>query len=289
MLLSWVVLSSACATSQAVGSTRSSLTENGPEWVRTSGPDVTLRGRHVVFVAGFLNELIPGYFTDNVEVTRALGAETSVLLPASGEVLEQEAQLIGREVDFRQGKPVVLFGHSKGGAAALLTVLQRPELILEGRVEAVIVLQGSIGGSPVADTLSKVPLVGSSLQSLRTDVSKQTFIDALASARNRLTDAQWKRLFSRVFYVRSAQDHTTLAAELALTKASLDGHGPNDGLVNESEMALPHGVDLGVLDADHAALTVSSFLATSTVDERRTFTRALYREVGRHVGWPPGG
>jgi hypothetical protein len=43
---------------------------------------------------------------------------------------------------------------------------------------------------------------------------------------------------------------------------------------------------LGILDADHAALTLSSFLATSTPDERRKFTLALYRQVGRHVGWP---
>jgi len=32
----------------------------GPEWLRAGGPSPTLDHHHVLFVAGFLSELIPG-------------------------------------------------------------------------------------------------------------------------------------------------------------------------------------------------------------------------------------
>lgn len=271
-----------CATTA-----RPTLMNSGPDWLRTGTQVPELSPLHVVFVAGFMNELIPGYFSDNVAVTRELGAETSVLLPPSSGALASDVALVQREIAARSGTRVVLFGHSKGGAAVLLTVLEHPELVLDGPVEAVIVLQGAIGGSPLADGLSKVrPLAGPGMRSLTTEQSKHTFTTALQKLSTSLTRAQWDRLFSRVFYLRSAHGDTTLAAELALTELALRGQGPNDGLLPPAEMKLGFGVDLGVLDADHAALTVGSFLATSTSSERRAFTFSLFREVGRQLGWP---
>ena len=55
----------------------------GPEWLRAGGPSPTLDHHHVLFVAGFLSELIPGDCTDNVAVSRELGAGTSVVFPPS--------------------------------------------------------------------------------------------------------------------------------------------------------------------------------------------------------------
>lgn len=263
------------------------LMNSGPEWMRTGKEVPELSPLHVVFVAGFMNELIPGYFQDNVAVTRELGAETSVLLPPSSGSLETDVVLVQREFAARSGSRLVLFGHSKGGAAVLLTVLQHPELVLDGPVEAVIVLQGAVGGSPLADQLTRVKLLaGPGLRSLTTEQAKHTFVTALQKLSTTLTRAQWDRLFSRIFYIRSAHGSATLAAELALTEAVLRSQGPNDGLLPPAEMKLGFGVDLGVLDADHAALTVSSFLATSTPSERRAFTLSLFREVGRQLGWP---
>jgi hypothetical protein len=65
----------------------------------------------------------------------------------------------------------------------------------------------------------------------------------------------------------------------------LKSKGENDGLLLPEEMKLDDGVDLGVLDADHASLTVSSFLSVTTAEERRAFTTAVYREVGRRLDW----
>lgn len=272
---------SACATTAPP-----TLMNSGPEWMRTGSDVPDLSSMHVVFVAGYLNELIPRYFDDNAVVARELGAGTSVLLPPSMGSLETDVVLVQREIADAAGSRVVLFGHSKGGAAVLLTVLEHPELVLDGPVEAVIVLQGAIGGSPLADGLSKVkPLAGPGLRALTTEQAKRTFALALQKLSQRLTRAQWDQFFSHVFYIRSAHGDATLAAELALTEAILRSEGPNDGLLAPDNMRLGYGVDLGVLDADHASLTVSSFLATSTPAERRAFTHALFREVGRQRGW----
>jgi len=87
-------------------------------------------------------------------------------------------------------------------------------------------------------------------------------------------------LFQRVYYVRSFREKH-VAAELAMSRLFLSsfGSGDNDGLMLKEDMMLPDGVDLGVLDSDHASLTVSSFLSKSSAKERKAFTRALLREV----------
>lgn len=278
----WVLLLTlACAHHE-----KPSVLASGPSWLTAERADPVLDHKHVVFVAGFLNELIPGYFTDNVAVTRDLGGTTSTLFPSSGHSLAQDVEQISREIDACAGKGVVLFGHSKGGAAVLLTVLQHPDLLFSGKVDAVIVVQGAVGGSPLADVLSSVARKNQGLRSLRTDQAERVFVEAVDAAVINLSDAELERLFSRIFYLRSAhQTGGKVAAELAATELALRGHGANDGLVPSQKMKLDWGVDLGVLDADHASLTVSSFLSTSTSEERKAVTRALYREVGRTLGW----
>ncbi len=261
----------------------------GPAWLAEteSAPKPTLEGRHVIFVAGFLNELIPGYFDDNVMETKQLGGSASVIRPPSGDSLERDVQRITDELSLRPGVKSVLFGHSKGGAAVLLTVLEHPELILNGDVDYVVVLQGAVGGSPLADGLAKVrPLRSAGLKSLTTEVAQATFASALRSVETLSPDDQTK-LYSRIFYVRSAHNENQVAAELSLGELLLRAEGANDGLMPAKDMKLRVGVDLGLLDADHAALTVSSFLSVSTADERRNFTRALYREVGRRLRTAP--
>ncbi len=263
-----------------------SVMATGPEWLTAPGEPPSLQGRHVVFVAGFLSELIPGYFTDNVAVTRELGAQTSTLFPPSSRGLADDVALIEQEIS-RSPSPLVLVGHSKGGAGVLLTVLQHPELILLGRVECVIVLQGAIGGSPLADGLTKVKLLrGPGLNSMTTERSHTLFKSAMETVTADLSASERAFFFSRIFYVRSAHRQSALAAELALTELILRPGGESDGLLPPAEMKLEDGgVDLGVLDADHAGLTVSSFLSVTTPSERRAFTTALYREVGRRLGW----
>lgn len=260
----------------------------GPEWVRAEQPMPDLHQHQVLFVSGFMNELIGGYFVDNAAVARELGAETAVVQPRSSDAVTTDVQRIEQEVTLRQGKALVLVGHSKGGAAVLLAALRHPEWFERGLVDSVIVIQGAVGGSPLADVAMRVPIVRNmkGLRSLSTTESRSVFTEALTALEANTSPEQRMQLFSRVFYVRSAHEQSLLPAELALTELLLRGAGPNDGLVTQNDMKLGRGVDLGVLDADHASLTVSSFLATSSVEERRAFTRALLSEVGARRQWP---
>jgi pimeloyl-ACP methyl ester carboxylesterase len=183
---------------------------------------------------------------------------------------------------------VVLVGHSKGGAAALLTALRYPELVLTGVIDRVVVVQGAIGGSPLADAIARsaavraLPLPRRGLASLTPSEARSLFQEELSRVRARITADGLERLFARVFYVRSWEGRGRTSFELALTHEYLQGFGSgqNDGLLLQEDMKLDRaGVDLGVVASDHASLTVAGLLSKSTTADRKAFTRALFREI----------
>lgn len=240
------------------------------------------RALHFLFVGGFLNETIPGYFVDNMAVVRdELGAEVSTLFPPSAGSLDVDAVMIrdevGRISDSTQ-RAVVLVGHSKGGAGVVLAVLRYPELVSSGRVERVISIQGALHGSPLADGLVAslpMPLVHQAFQGLST-LTRAKADAAFRASPMRAELSGWYQ--DHVFYVRSAETTGQVSTELALSHAFVAryGSGRNDGLLLEEDMRLEGvGTDLGVLRGDHAAFVVSSPLSNGTVATRKAFTRAL--------------
>lgn len=257
---------------------------SAPKWMHVTEPaPPVLQGTQVLFVAGYLNELIPGYFDDNVAVVESLGAKSERLFPTSEESLQEDVLALMKWVDAHEG-PLWLIGHSKGGAAVLLAALRHPELVLSGKVKAVVVVQGAVGGSPVADRYDADPLLGQKgMHALTRHASEKLFDAALKTVRSQQTPEQQQALFSRIFYVRSRIDTAAVATELKPTRAYLDRFGPNDGLLLADAMKLDVGVDLGILDSDHAGLVLSSFLTSSTPERRKQFTHALVREVSTRL------
>lgn len=266
---------------ELAGRMRAALTSEQPMPV-LQGP----RALHFLFVGGFLNETIPGYFVDNMAVVRdELGAEVSTLFPPSAGSLDVDAAMIRDEVgriSDSTKRAVVLVGHSKGGAGVVLAVLRYPELITSGRVERVISIQGALHGSPLADGLVAslpMPLVHQAFQGLSTLTRVKAEAAFRASPmRDDLRD--WYQ--DHVFYVRSAETTGQVSTELALSHAFVAryGSGRNDGLLLEEDMRLEGvGTDLGVLRGDHAALVVSSPLSNGTSATRKAFTRALLEQV----------
>lgn len=268
---------------------REELQRDAPLDVQRGSPLEAVNRLHFIFVGGFLSEGIPGYFNDNIAVTQELGATTSTLFPSSLGALEDDCALILDAVASARaqtGRKIVLVGHSKGGAGVLLTALRHPELMQSGQVDRVIVIQGAVRGSPLADlavdggSLRSSPVRLRPLESLTRRDSEATFTAALSALHARLPPREVEALEARIFYVRSSQGDS-VAPVLALPHLYLSskGSGRNDGLLLEEDMKLDEGVDLGVLEADHAALTVSSALSNQPPELRRAFTRALYREV----------
>ena len=209
----------------------------------TSSALAALQGKQVVFVGGYLNEGFRAhYFDDATAVMKDLGVATSLVFPPSHESVTDDSDLVVREVEAKfqaTGKPVVLVGHSKGGADVLLAVIRHPELVRSGMVDRVVSIQGAVGGSPVATQLSKIPdwirdkvpglscLDFPGLESIAG--SEKTVFDGELA---KLSPADRALLSSRVFYVRGAvKDKHSTALELRLTHRLLDADGANDGLV----------------------------------------------------------
>ncbi len=115
-----------------------------------------VRQLQYVFVAGFLNEGICGYFEDNIATLRALGvAETKIhsIFPRSNQGVEQNAsELYERLFDLsRQGSPLVVVGHSKGALETLIMALKKTDFVSSRLIRAIFLIQGALGGSGVAD------------------------------------------------------------------------------------------------------------------------------------------
>ena len=78
------------------------------------------RHYHYVFIAGFLNEAVPGYFTNNISELWALGVPAGnihTIYPASGKSVEDNSELIREQVKDCLGEgaeKIVIIGHSRG-------------------------------------------------------------------------------------------------------------------------------------------------------------------------------
>lgn len=255
-----------------------------------------LRSKHVVFVAGLLNEaaqLVGNYYCDNIaEVTRlgishsSIGYLSSYTVPANADTLLTELHKIYARVK----KPIILVGHSKGGAEALYVVLKYPELMLADLVERVILIHPAVGGSPLADDVcnniggrSFTNYLGAGLISIQPKTARNLFAEVLESFREKLrsmpqnaasttaidaiTDPDalcedsFKKLSDRVFYVRGASPHAGITWGVKFViyfcNKPLNPDIQNDGLLHVQDQMLPDfGVDLGILQADHIDLVI---------------------------------
>ena len=257
-----------------------------------------LRSKHIVFVAGLLNEaaqLVGNYFCDNIaEVTRLgishshIGYLSSYTVPKNADTLLVELHKIYARVK----KPIILIGHSKGGAEALYVVLKYPELMLADLVERVVLLHPAVGGSPLADDVcnnmggrSFTTYLGAGLISIQPETARRTFSEALASFRQilqsmpqnaasttaataitdpiALSEDSFKKLSDRVFYVRGASPHAKVTWGVKFViyfcNKPLNPAIPNDGLLHVNDQMLSDfGVDLGILQADHIDLVIGN-------------------------------
>lgn len=281
-----------------------------------------LESHTVVFVGGFLNEyvrhrLTGSYFRQNVAALKEVvpGVATLRVFPPSRRGMADNVDWLRDRLEdaWRRGgrRPLVVIAHSKGGAEALLTLLQHPDLASDGVVEELVLIQSSVGGSPIADCLADpdacrppsrlMRLAGrwlwhsyrDGLISLGTDEARRLFAAALEEARARGGADGLERLSARVSYVRAVAPVDEVSRRLRPASTFLAGAGfpRNDGMLALQDQLLDRvGTDLGeVLTAAHADLVCSGWgVSRRSRGYRAAFTRLLFAALAvRDRSGPP--
>jgi hypothetical protein len=253
-----------------------------------------LRDRHVLFISGILNELPGGgYFANNIRaVKKEIGATASVYSPSSFRSIKENRDRLYRKIYKRYReyrKPLILFGHSKGGAEALAAILHYPELILNGIVDRVVIIQGAIGGSPVSDSFEACGMLKVLPKKLKKGVlsltparAKELFNEESLWASSHLQAHDLELISSRVFYLRSAKDPRKAGFRYRRMGTYLQKtYGPNDGvLLVQDQMLSSVGNDLGILEnRDHSSEVIQRWFCGKNDDEQRALTRAVLEAI----------
>lgn len=264
-----------------------------------------LEGKHVIFFSGLMNEfadLCGLYFTDNIEAVRhELGGSASYFGPSSELSIPDNVEIIHHHIlatAEQQRKPLILVGHSKAGPELLQTILRYPELILQGVVFQVLLIQPALHGSPLADytpgflfSLVKV-IMTPNLATLNTLTANEDLDAAFVSYQKALLNniaifhgdqkTMEKQISSRIFFVKSQieQSEVSFGVSLVLTVIQNDlssYNGSHDGLLPLSSQEDDRiGIDLGVVHSDHIGLTIST-ISNVCKDDRKAFTRVVFR------------
>ncbi len=276
-------------------------------------PDAALgaaRSLRFVFVGGFRNERMPGYFSQNMGELRALGvppAQISTIHPSSARTWSENAEGVRASfeaVAARGPEKLVVIGHSRGACDALAFALANPEFVRD-RVEAIYLIQGPFGGSGLAD----FALGGGTptdrrmrpgqriaiglLRGLTRLRAWRSGLEALEGMTREVSRAFWKRTIRanaralavvgpKAFFIRSRVD----PAGQRFFRRTIAWYqriylGPGDGMVELDSQALAGvGRILGTVEAGHSDLT-QRFPATSA---SRRFRRALIQGLVLELG-----
>lgn len=275
------------------------------------------KGYHYFFVTGFMSEVLQWsfveYYYDNIKELLHRGIpESNLHRPIylsssnSAEANAEELYKIILEQVPGGGKDLVLIGHSMGAQELFLMSLKQKDFI-KNRVRAVFLLQGSIGGSPIADyiagetgegTLDKLSLwerwhfqfLMRSGSALRVVVEKGLHSLTRKNAKAfwkdvRLTEEDKNLLNERLFYICSRIRPAQMGGLIypifsVLGKYMFVNFGENDGLVLvEDQMTYHFGTRLALLTADHSDLVLRTNPATRRM--RKGLMRAMVQWVGK--------
>ena len=259
---------------------------------------------HFVFVSGFLNERAPFYWNDMInELKDHLEVDEDdidVINPSSKNMTLENSPLIFQEISqIKTKKPLIIIAHSKGAVETFDMAWRHPAFIRD-KVKGIYFIQGSFGGSYVADhlTLGNLDLgdLLNARQRLRIKIQfniesilLQPNMHALSSlTRNFAT--QWQsnllkeknllhdEINDRLFYITSfANGPANTSLYLKNPSLFLNAmYGQNDGLVLTKHQVIPGiGKRLAILNADHTDFVIPRPLSAHSGDFRTAFIRAL--------------
>lgn len=269
-----------------------------------------------VFVGGFQNERMPGYFAQNAKELRAHGIprrSIHFLYPSSGRTVEENRDSVRDEflrIAAEGPGRLVVIAHSRGACDALAFALHDPEFVRD-RVEALFLVQGPFGGTGLADYVlgegepmdRRMPpghrVLAYLLGSLEKSLLERGQHGGLAGLTREASRAYWRQTLEeqaeaipvvgpKVFFVESRARPSRLRLFHRATAWYLHTYyGPNDGVVALGDQALPGlGMRLGTLEAGHADLTRKSLATRAGRRSRQALIRCILMVVGRS-GSPP--
>jgi len=238
-----------------------------------------------VFVAGFWNEQMPGYFAQNVRHLRARGVPSRsihVVSPSSHKNHEDNADSVRDAFhEIARGGPekLVVIAHSRGSCDTLAFALRDPQFVHD-RVEALFLVQGPFGGTGVADYVAgegpaadrQLPLghrlIVRFLARLETLRLRWGGHAGLPEMTRRTSRDFWDRLLQEragaipvvapktVFITSTARPPHLHPFRRAIAAYLSTYFGPNDGVVAQDDQSLPgFGTVVSILDIGHSDLT----------------------------------
>ena len=264
-----------------------------------------------VFVGGFCNERMPGYFAQNARELRARGVPRRAIHfinPSSHAPIEENfAEVRDRfHAIAREGpEALVIIAHSRGACDALAFAL-RDGAFVRDRVHALFLIQAPLGGSGLADYIAGEgpPLDRSMPLRLRIVAHLAGRVERYLMGRGkhgglpemtrRASRAFWGRMLAeheaaipivgpKTFYITSSTRPSRLRLLQGATAWYLRAHyGPNDGMVALRDQSLAGvGTVLATLDAGHTDLTNPFPLGRGGRKVRRALVQGILMAVGR--------
>jgi pimeloyl-ACP methyl ester carboxylesterase len=269
------------------------------------------RSFRYVFVEGYRNERMPGYFAANIAELKALGVPRNrvhVIEPSSRATNEANAETVrDRFLKIAREGPerLVVIAHSRGACDALAFALDHPAFVRE-RVRALFLIQGPFGGSGLAGyvTGSGVPmdrrmkwkhrviagLIGRVARAFSGDES----LEAMEGMSPEASAAFWARALdkdratlaevgSKSFFIRAAlHPSKQRSGRRALAWYLHAYHGPNDGVVALDDQSLPgFGTVIADVEAGHSDLTCNRPTSRKRRGDRKALTRSIVMAVGQ--------
>jgi pimeloyl-ACP methyl ester carboxylesterase len=263
-----------------------------------------------VFVGGFANERMPGYFSQCRKELLAHGVATGsvhFIFPSSHELFDGNSGAVrSKFLEFAAKGPerLVVIAHSRGACDALAFAL-RNESFVRDRVEALFLVQGAFGGTGAADNLMgegppmdhRMPLRLRAIAYLLGKLEAFLLHRGKHGGLTELTRAQSERFWQRMrdefadaipvvgpktFYVTSQVPPARLRLfRRAIASYLQTYYGPNDGMVLLRDQSLPGlGTCLAVLDAAHTDLTHRSPATRAPRRSRRALVQSIIMAIG---------
>jgi hypothetical protein len=256
----------------------------GKLFIPEEGLEEARRYRYV-FVGGFHNERLPGYFAQNARELRAKGVPKDAvqfIFPSSHDTVAGNARIVREQFEEIAGQgpeKLVVIAHSRGSCDALAFALQNPEFVAE-HIHALFLIQGAFGGTALADYVvgeappmdRRMPLgyrvIGNALAKGEGFLLDHGKHGGLASLSRRASREFWHDLLEessvaipivgpKTFYITSQIEPSGRRLLQRPIASYLEIHvGENDGVVGLEDQSLEGvGKVLAVLDAGHTDLT----------------------------------